>query len=214
MNVVTDNLDVYLEGMRRTAELSVFSFLMALVIGTLVAAMRVSPVPPLRWVAATYVELVRNTPLLVLMFLFVFGFPSLGFTYSFYASAIIVLTAYTATFVAETVRSGINAVARGQVEAARSIGLTFPGLLRIIVLPQALRTVVAPLGGIFIALLKNSSLAVVIAVPELTAAAEQVGTSTARFIPAYLGAAAAYLMLTIPSGVAVGWLERKVAIKR
>jgi len=214
MNVIADNLDIYLEGMRRTAELSVFSFVIALALGTLIAALRVSPVPPLRWAAATYVELVRNTPLLVLMFLFVFGFPSLGFRYSFYASAIIVLTAYTATFVAETVRSGINAVAKGQVEAARSIGLTFPGLLRIIVLPQALRTVVAPLGGIFIALLKNSSLAVVIAVPELTAAAERVGTLSARFIPAYLGAAAAYLLMTIPSGVAVGWLERKVAIKR
>jgi glutamate transport system permease protein len=214
MDVITGNLDVYLQGMRRTAELSLSSFAMALVLGILVAAMRVSPVPPLRWAAATYVELVRNTPLLVLMFLFVFGFPSLGFTYSFYTSAIVVLTAYTGTFVAETVRSGINAVAKGQVEAARSIGLTFPGLLRIVVMPQALRTVVAPLGGIFIALLKNSSLAVVIAVPELTAAADRVGTASARFIPAYLGAAAAYLMLTIPSGVAVGWLERKVAIKR
>ncbi|MGH9225909.1 MAG: amino acid ABC transporter permease [Acidimicrobiales bacterium] len=214
MEVVTDNLDVFLEGMRRTVELSVLSFAIALVLGTFVAGFRVSPVPPLRWASATYIELVRNTPLLVLMFIFFFAFPSIGIRYSAFTSAIIVLSAYTGTFVAETVRSGINAVSKGQAEAARSVGLTFPQVLRIVVLPQALRTVVAPLGGIFIALLKNSSLAVVIGVQDLTAAAERVGTETARFIPAFLGAAVAYLALTVPSGFAVGWIERKVAIKR
>lgn len=214
MEVVTDNLDLFLEGMRRTVELSVLSFVLAFVLGTLVAGMRVSPVPPLRWAAATYVELVRNTPLLVLMFVFFFGFPSIGIRYSPFVSAIVVLTAYTGTFVAETVRSGINAVSTGQAEAARAVGLTFPQTLSTVVMPQALRTVVGPLGGIFIALLKNSSLAVVIGVFELTSAAERVGTETARFIPAFLGASLAYLLLTIPSGFAVGWFERRVAIKR
>ena len=214
MDVVFDNLDVFLEGMRRTAELSVLSFIIAFIVGVLLAGLRVSPVPPLRWAAATYVELVRNTPLLVLMFIVVFAFPSIGFTWSYFASAIVVLSAYTATFVGETVRSGINSVSKGQVEAARALGLTFPQVLRLVVMPQALRTVVGPLGGIFIALLKNSGVSVAIAVPELTSAANAIGTETARFIPAYLGAAAAYLMLTIPSGFATGWLERRVAIKR
>jgi len=214
MGVVFDNLGVFLDGMRRTLELSVLSFAVAFALGIVVAAFRVSPVPPLRWASAVYVELIRNTPLLVLMFLMVFGLPSVGITFSFYTSAIIVLSAYTGTFVGETVRSGINAVSKGQAEAARAIGLTFPQMLRLVVLPQALRTVVGPLGGIFIALLKNSSLAVVIAVPELTSKAEEVGTATARFIPAYLGAAAAYLILTIPSGYATSRLERRVAIKR
>lgn len=214
MNVVTDNLDVFLEGMGRTVELSVLSFLFAFIVGVIVAALRVSPVPPLRWASATYVELVRNTPLLVLMFIVVFAFPSIGFTWSYFLSAVIVLSAYTATFVGETVRSGINSVSKGQVEAARALGLTFPQVLRLVVMPQALRTVVGPLGGIFIALLKNSGVAVAINVPELTSAANAVGTETARFIPAYLGAAAAYLVLTIPSGFATNWVERKVAIKR
>jgi glutamate transport system permease protein len=200
--------------MWRTLELSVLSFAAAMVLGTLVAAFRVSPVPPLRWASTTYIELVRNTPLLVLMFVMVFGLPSIGLTFSYYASAIIVLSAYTGTFVSETVRSGINAVAAGQAEAARALGLTFPQTLRLVVMPQALRTVVAPLGGIFIALLKNSSLAVAINVPELTSAAESVGTATASFIPAYLGAAAGYLMLTVPSGFLTNWLEHRVAIKR
>jgi glutamate transport system permease protein len=214
VNVVLDNLDVFWEGMRRTLELSVLSFILAFILGIVLAAFRVSPVPPLRWASATYIELVRNTPLLVLMYLMVFALPSIGFTYSFYASAIIVLSAYTATFVGETVRSGINAVSKGQTEAARALGLTFPQVLRLVVMPQALRTVVGPLGGIFIALLKNSGVAVAISVAELTSAATQLGTDTAQFIPAFLGAAVAYLILTIPSGFATNWLERKVAIKR
>ena len=214
MNVVLDNLDVFYEGMRRTLELSVLSFILAFILGIVLAAFRVSPVPPLRWASATYIELVRNTPLLVLMYLVVFALPSIGFTYSFYASAIIVLSAYTATFVGETVRSGINAVSKGQTEAARALGLTFPQVLNLVVMPQALRTVVGPLGGIFIALLKNSGVAVAISVAELTSAATQLGTDTAQFIPAFLGAAVAYLILTIPSGFATTWLERKVAIKR
>lgn len=214
MNVVLDNLDVFLEGMRRTVELSVLSFVLAFVLGVLIAACRVSPVPPLRWASATFVELVRNTPLLVLMFIVVFAFPSIGFTWSYFLSAVIVLAAYTATFVGETVRSGINSVAKGQVEAARAMGLTFPQVLRLVVMPQALRTVIGPLGGIFIALLKNSGVAVAINVSELTSAAAQVGTDTAQFIPAFLGAAVAYLLLTIPSGFATTWLEQKLAIKR
>ena len=214
MNVVLDNLDVFFEGMRRTLELSVLSFILAFILGIVLAAFRVSPVPPLRWASGTYVELVRNTPLLVLMYLMVFALPSVGYTYSFYASAIIVLSAYTATFIGETVRSGINAVSKGQTEAARALGLTFPQVLSLVVMPQALRTVVGPLGGIFIALLKNSGVAVAISVSELTSAATQLGTDTAQFIPAFLGAAVAYLILTIPSGFATNWLERKVAIKR
>jgi glutamate transport system permease protein len=148
------------------------------------------------------------------MFLFFFGFPKVGIQYSSFTSAIIVLSVYTGTFVAETVRSGVNAVARGQAEAARALGLTFPQTLRVVVLPQALRTVIAPLGGIWIALLKNSALAVAIGVGELTNSAELLVTKTARPIPIFLGAGVAYLLLTVPSGIATGWLERRFAIKR
>jgi len=214
VNVVFDNLDIFLEGMRRTVELSVLSFVIAFAVGIVAAGLRVSPVPPLRWASASYIELVRNTPLLVLMFIVVFAFPSIGFTWSYFTSAIVALSAYTGTFVGETVRSGINSVSKGQVEAARALGLTFPQVLRLVVMPQALRTVVGPLGGIFIALLKNSGVAVAINVPELTSAANEIGTETAQVIPAFLGAAAAYLLLTIPSGFATNWLEHRVAIKR
>jgi len=214
VKVVLDNLDLYLEGIRLTVELTLGSFALALVIGTLTAAARVSPVPPLRAAGAFYVETVRNTPLLVIFVLFYFALPKAGIQYPRFESAIIVLGLYTGTFVAETVRSGINAVAGGQAEAARSLGLTFPQTLGVVVLPQALRTVVPPLGSVFIALIKNSSVALVIGVQELTFGANHLAHETARAIPVYLGAAIAYLLLALPSGWVVALIERKVAIKR
>ncbi len=215
MDVVLDNRDLFLSGMRTTVSLTVLSYMAALVIGTVVAAFRVSPVPPLRMVGAFYVGTVRNTPLAVLMILFFSGFPDAGIIVeSRYISAIIVLSAYTGAFIAETVRAGVNAVSRGQGEAARALGLTFPQVLMIVVLPQAVRTVVAPLGSIFIALIKNSALAALISVAELAGNTEQLITDTAQPIPIFLGAAIAYLALTIPSGFAVARLERRLAIKR
>ncbi|MGH9177506.1 MAG: amino acid ABC transporter permease [Acidimicrobiales bacterium] len=214
MDVVLDNLDLYLKGMRTTVSLTLLSYGAALVIGTVVAAFRVSPVPPLRAVGALYVGVVRNTPLAVLMVGFLVGAGDVGIKFSFFTTAVIVLSAYTGAFVGETVRSGVNAVARGQGEAARALGLTFPQVLRIVVLPQAFRTVVAPLGSIFIALIKNSALAALISVNELSGTTEQLINETAQYLPIFLGAAAAYLVLTIPSGLLVGVIERKVAIKR
>ncbi|MDP9389317.1 MAG: amino acid ABC transporter permease [Actinomycetota bacterium] len=214
MDVVLDNLDLFLAATRTTVSLTLLSFAAAFVIGAVVASFRVSPVPPLRAVGAFYVGTVRNTPLAVLMIGFLFGGGDVGVQYSVFTTAVIVLSAYTGSFVAETIRSGVNTVARGQAEAARALGLTFPQVLRIVVLPQALRTVVAPLGSIFIALIKNSALAALISVQELGDTTEQLITETAQPIPVFLGAAVAYLLLTIPSGFAVGRLERRVAIKR
>ncbi len=201
--------------MRTTASLTLISFAAALVIGTVIAAFRVSPIPPLRWAGTVYVELFRNTPLAVLMILFFFGLPKAGVQYgSFFISAVVVLSIYTSTFVAETVRSGINTVAVGQAEAARSLGLSFTQVLFVIVLPQAMRAVAAPLGSVFIALIKNSAIASIIAVVDLTYVADSVATSSARPIPAFLGAAVGYLILALPSGWIVSVIERRAAIKR
>lgn len=215
MDVVLDNLDLFLRGMRTTVSLTVLSFAAALVIGTVVAAFRVSPIPPLRAVGAFYVFTVRNTPLAVLMVLFFSGFPDAGIIVSSrFVSAIIVLSAYTGAFVAETLRAGVNTVARGQGEAARALGMTFPQVLLSIVLPQAVRTVVAPLGSIFIALIKNSALAALISVADLAFITEELIRTTAQPIPIFLGAAVAYLLLSLPSGLVVARLERRLAIKR
>lgn len=214
MDVVLDNRDLFLAGMRTTVSLTLLSYAAAFVIGTVVAAFRVSPVPPLRAVGAVYVGAVRNTPLAVLMVLFFSGLGDAGILFSRYTSAVIVLSAYTGAFVAETVRSGINTVAVGQGEAARSLGLTFPQVLRIVVLPQAFRTVVSPLGSLFVALIRNSALAALISVPELAGNAEQLLTDTGQYIQIFLGTAIAYMMLTLPSARVVNRLEHRLAIKR
>jgi len=214
MSVVLDNLDLYLLGMRDTVVLTVVSFALAFLVGVVVAGFRVSPVPPLRAVGAFYVNTARNTPLILLLFLFYFGFPKVGLNFAPFTWAVMVLTIYTATFVAETVRAGINSVSQGQGEAARALGLSFPQMLGLVVLPQAIRTVIQPLGSIFIALIRNSALVTVISVSNLSKTADQIATDTAIFVPVYLGVAVAYLLLTLPSGLAVGYLERRLAIKR
>jgi glutamate transport system permease protein len=214
VSTVLGHLDSYLQGMATTVSLTLLSFAIALVIGVLVAAARVSPVPPLRWGGTAYIELVRNIPLAVLMFLLFFGVPKLGYLFTPFTTAVFALSAYTGAFVGETVRSGINSVAAGQAEAARALGLTFAQTLRTVVLPQALRTVVAPLGSLFIASVKNSSVAFTIAVRELVGQADQLITETAQTIPVLLGTVAAFLVLTLPAGLAVRALEQRVAIKR
>jgi glutamate transport system permease protein len=125
-----------------------------------------------------------------------------------------VLAVYTSAFVAEAIRSGINTVAAGQAEAARSLGLTFTQVLGQVVLPQALRSVVAPLGNVFIALIKNSSIAYTISVVELTGQAQTLAIRTAQPLPVFGAAAVAYLLLTLPTGFALGAIERRLAVKR
>jgi glutamate transport system permease protein len=214
VGAITGNLDSYLAGMRTTASLTLLAFVAALVIGVLVATARISPVAPLRWAGATYVELLRNTPLVVLMFLLFFGVPKLGYIFSAFTTAVAALALYTGAFVAETVRSGMNSVPAGQGEAARALGLSFRQSLTSVILPQALRSVVPPLGSLFIASVKNSAVAFTISARELTGQADLLITETAQTIPVLLGAAVAYLVLTLPAGLAVGVLERRVAIKR
>ena len=214
MGLVLDNLSLFGHGLWTTVGLTLLSFAGALAIGVLVAAFRVSPVPTLRAVGVTYVEVIRNIPLPVQFVLFYFGLPKVGIKYSAFVSAVVVLSGYTGAFIAETVRSGVNTVASGQAEAARALGLTFPQVLFVVVLPQAVRSVVAPVGNLFIALVKNSSVASTISIFELTHVAQTVGNDTARPLAAFIGAGAAYLLLTLPSGFAFEALERRVAIRR
>jgi len=214
LGVVFDNLDAFGEGLRTTATLTVLSYLVAFALGIVVAGLRVSPILPLRWLGTVWTETLRNIPLTVLFFVFFFGFTKIGISFVPFTSAVIVLGCYTSAFVAETVRSGINSVAPGQAEAARALGLTFPQVLGTIVLPQALRTVVAPLGSLFVALTKNTSIAFTVAVVELTSVVNRLASETGEFIPLYAGVAVAYLLLTLPSSAAIGAIERKVAIRR
>jgi len=214
VSVLVHNLGAFGVGLRTTLALTLASFAGALAIGIVIASMRVSPVAPLRAAGTAYVEIVRNIPLLVLLFLFYFGFPKIGIQYRGFTSAVIVLSAYTGAFVAEAVRSGVNTVAQGQAEAARAIGLTFTQSMRLVVLPQALRAVVAPIGNIFVALIKNTALASTITVMELGFEYQLLITATAQPVPVALGTAVCYLVLALSAGWLFSVIEHRVAIKR
>jgi glutamate transport system permease protein len=215
VDAVLDNLPLYWQGFRTTLTLALLSGVLALILGTVLGACRVSPIPSLRAFGLVYVELVRNTPLTAVFFFAVFVMPRLGVVLDFTITAVVALTVYTAAFVCEAVRSGVNSVGVGQAEAARSIGLTFSQTLRSVILPQAFRTVIPPLINIFIALTKNTSIAGAFFVGELFNVGRRLANDRGDAVLWVLaGVAAFYLLITIPAGLLAGYVERKVAFAR
>jgi glutamate transport system permease protein len=216
MDVVLDHFDLYWHGFLKTLGICLWAGSGALVLGTLLAAFRVSPIPPLRWTGTGYVNLVRNCPLTVVLFFVAFGLPEVGVNQSYYRFAVAGLIVYTAAFVCEAVRSGINAVPTGQAEAARAVGLTFGQALRFVVLPQALRSVVPPLGSVLIAMVKNSAIvgAFGVAGELYNVGATLTGAQGFSALPVLTGVVLGYLAITIPAGIGLGVLERRVAVAR
>lgn len=214
MSVILDHLPEFWQGLIVTLQLTAASMLGAAVLGVLVAALRVSPVRVLRAIGTAYVETFQNLPLLVLLVLVFFGLPEIGLQAEPLVTAVVVISVYEAAYVGEALRSGVNAVSKGQGEAARAIGLTFGQSLWHVVLPQALRTVVQPLGNIAIALTMNTALAGAVSVVDLTAAAKNVNLVEAQPIPIFVGAGAVYALLAAVVGLATGRLERRLVILR
>ena len=215
MDFVRENADLFLDAFLTTLGLSLLAGLLALVLGTLLAAMRVSPIPPLRGLATFYVETFRNTPLTVVFFFIIFGLPQIDFVIGFFPGAVLSVGLYTAAFVCEALRSGINAVSAGQAEAARALGLTFGQSLREVVLPQAFRTVVPPLGNVLIAMVKNTSIAAGFSVSELSSLLTRLVNADAGDLSLVLvGVVVGYMVITLPSALAVNRIERRVAILR
>lgn len=216
MSVVIDNFGLFWEGFLQTLRICVYSAAGALVIGVIVAGFRVSPVPTLRAAGTSWVTVLRNCPLTVTLFFITFGLPEIGINGSYFWFGVSALAIYTSAFVCEAVMSGINAVPAGQAEAARAIGLTFRQSLTLVVMPQALRTVVPPLGNVIIAMIKNSAIVGAFGVGGDLFNAGQVLTSARGYgaLPVLTGVAIGYLCITIPAGIGLGVLERKVAIRR
>lgn len=203
------------EGFRVTLLLLAVSGLAALILGTVIAAMRISPVASLRWFAATWTELARNTPLTLVFFFFAFVLPFLGVRLPYVVLAFAALAYYTSPFVAESLRSGINGVPVGQAEAARSIGLGFGQTVSLVVLPQAFRMTIPPLINVFIALTKNTSVAGGFFVVEIFATTRQLANDNGNMvIPILVTAAALYLVITVPLGLGATQLERRLVVKR
>lgn len=206
-----------------TVRLALYAAVGALVWGTVLAALRVSPVPVMRAFGALYVHLVRNTPLTVIIVATSLGLhQTMGVALggntakeTGFRLAVLGLAAYTATFVCESLRSGINSVPVGQAEAARSLGLTFTQTLRHIVLPQAFRAVVTPLATVLMSLTKNTTVAATIGVAEAALLMkEMIENESHAIFTVFAVFALGFVCLTLPTGLLLGWVSKKVAVRR
>lgn len=210
-----------------TIQLTVLSAIGALIWGTVLAAMRVGPVPVMRWFATAYVNIFRNTPLTILVVFASLGLASsLGITLvdpgsstsladSAFRLSVLAFIVYTATFVCEAIRSGINTVPVGQAEAARALGMGFSRVLITIVLPQAFRSIVSPLASVLIALTKNTTVAAVIGVGEAALLmSEMVENESDILLLVFLLFAFGFVVLTLPVGLLLGWVARRVEVRR
>lgn len=220
MGDVLSNYDI-LGAVWMTIKLAVLSAIGALVVGTVIAIFRVSPVAVLRGIGTFYVNTFRNTPLTVLMVASVLGLTYiLGLSLSEEAStnafrwAVVILAVYHAAFVCEALRSGVNTIPAGQAEAARSIGLTFGQSLREVLLPQAFRGAIAPLGSTLIALIKNTTVAMVIGVTESSGLLAEITENEGASLPIFFVFALIFVVLTLPLGVWFTNVSRKLAVKR
>ncbi len=209
-----------------TIQLTIYAGIGALVIGTVLAAMRLSPVPVLNWLGTAYVNVVRNTPLTLIILFCSLGLATTlkvtlasGDSPTFikdsnFRLAILGLAVYTASFVCETLRSGVNTIPIGQAEAARSLGLSFSQNLTSILLPQAFRATIIPMGSVLIALTKNTTIASVIGVAEAALLmSEWVENSSALLLVGSLFAVG-FVVLTLPLGLLFGWLGKRLAVAR
>ncbi|HJR38160.1 MAG TPA: amino acid ABC transporter permease [Nocardioidaceae bacterium] len=205
-----------IEGFSLTLQLLGWSALIATILGTVLASMRVSPIAPLRAFGTSYVNVFRNTPLVVLFILAVVGLPALDLLRdSFFWRAVTALSLYTAAFICEGLRSGINTVDTGQAEAARSIGMGFGQSLRLVVLPQAFRAVIPPLASVYIALAKNTSVAAAFGITEATyKLSDLIEDFPGSLYVSFMGIAFGYILIVaVISGTAT-MLERRVRVSR
>ncbi|MFI8347637.1 amino acid ABC transporter permease [Streptomyces sp. NPDC085596] len=205
-----------------TVQLTVLSGVGSLVWGTLLAGMRVSPVPLMRGFGTAYVNIVRNIPLTIIILFTSLGLADIfgvtmgaeDFKIQGFRLAVLGLIAYTAAFVCEAIRSGINTVPLGQAEAARAIGLSFSQTLRLIVLPQAFRAVISPLANVLIALTKNTTVAAAIGVAEAATLMKTMIENEAQTLAIGVVFALGFVVLTLPTGLLLGWLGKRLAVKR
>ncbi|MBV7507948.1 amino acid ABC transporter permease [Bacillus sp. sid0103] len=205
-SILTDNIDAFLQGLKITIIASLIALLSSFILGTLIAVLRMAPIKPLNWLGTAYVEFIRNIPVLVIIF-----FTYLAGNFGGMTAGTIGLTIYTAAFIAEAIRAGIMSVPKGQMEAARSTGLSYGQSMRMVILPQAIKIVIPSLGNQFINLVKNSSLLAVVAGGDLMYQGDLISAKTYVTFDTYVLVALFYLILTIPLSLGVGFLEKRMA---
>ena len=203
-------LPLLLKGAVVTVEISVISMALAVALGLVLAMMRLYGIAPVRWLASAYIEVIRGTPLLIQLYLIYYGLPNLGIRLNAFSAAIIGLGLNYAAYEAENYRAGIQAVSRGQMEAAFALGMTRRQALRRVIFPQAFRFVIPPVTNDFIALFKDSSLVSVITMVELTKVYGMLATTTYDYIGLGLMTAAIYFGLSYPLSLLAARLEKKL----
>jgi polar amino acid transport system permease protein len=211
--IIFEYLPLFLAGLRVTFLISIASIFLALIVGTLACACRLSSWKILRWTAIAYIELTRSTPLLVQIYFFYFGLPTLGIRIPEIQTGIIALMLNSGAYIAEIVRAGITSVSSGHIEAAKSSGLTYLQRMRFIVLPQALGVTVPPLLGQSIVLVKDSALLSLISVPELTRSGQMM--TSERFMPseAFFTVAFFYMCIYFVLKALADWSQRRLIFR-
>jgi putative glutamine transport system permease protein len=215
-DILTENFGEWSSGFWVTVRLVAFSFVIAMAVGTLIAALRIAPTRGLRAIGAVYVEFFRNIPLLVLLFIIFLGLRDQGIKIDPWVAGTLGLGLYTAAYVAETLRSGVFSVSKGQIEASLALGFTYGETMRRIILPQAFRTVISPMGSLIIAMIKNSAIigVSIIALPDLLKVGRILNSRTFETFASFFWAGVGYLILTVLATVAIRRLETRYAIKR
>ncbi|MCG7526333.1 amino acid ABC transporter permease [Streptomyces sp. OfavH-34-F] len=214
MDVLTDNFSLYGKGFLGTVELTVYASLLAMVLGFVMASFRVAPVGSLRVFGTVWVTILRNTPLTLLFFAVLLGLPRFGLVLPFNVFAVLALGCYTSAFICEVLRSGINTVPTGQGEAARSLGMTFAQTLGTIVLPQAFRSVIPPIGSTLIALAKNSAIAGAFSVTELLGTYKTLNELGYSIIWTFVWIAVGYLIITLTISALFHVMEKRWGVAR
>ncbi|MFJ1608188.1 amino acid ABC transporter permease [Streptomyces sp. NPDC088253] len=214
MNVLIDNFHTFAQGFLGTVELTVYASVLALVLGFLMASFRVAPVGSLRALGTVWVTVLRNTPLTLLFFAVLLGLPRFGLVLPFKVFAVLALGCYTSAFICEALRSGINTVPKGQGEAARSLGMTFSQTLSVVVLPQAFRSVIPPIGSTLIALAKNSAIAGAFSVNELLGTYKTLSELGYNIVWTFIWIAVGYLIITLTISAIFNYLEQRWGVAR
>jgi putative glutamine transport system permease protein len=204
------NIRFLLQGLLVTLEVAALSIVLSFALGCVLASIRYAKIPVLAQAAAVWVEVVRNLPLLLIIFFTYFALPEAGLKMNVFVSTVAAMTVFESAMISEIVRSGLTSVDKGQLEAARASGLTFLQTLRHIVLPQALRRMVPPTVSQFIALLKDTSLATIVALPELMHNMNIVKSQNVNYtFPAFLMAGVLYFAVNFVLSRLAGRLELK-----
>lgn len=218
MDIYIKGIQIAYSGIQVTLQITIFAVIIGVIAGLIVALGKMSSIKPIRIIFSVYVEVLRGTPLVVQALIMYAGVPMLLQKYGIafrwddpIIASILVCGINSSAYVAEIIRSGLQAVDKGQMEAARSLGMNHIQAMRFVIVPQAFRIILPPLANEFIALLKETAVLSIISVVEVTRKSMLWAAATFEAWPAYLGTAFVYLSITIPLSRLVAYMERRMA---